>query len=260
MRGTAVFIAVRDGFMRRSLYAFSVVAAVLATLVVVPAGHNNAPVNAAPGQQFTWFNQTMTHNVKKYAQPTTTAPSDWTSPINYVGGHVYLRLDVLTKPSSLNTAAQVCVWRNSYTEESCSSARTFTAPGVQWVDLGPTTGWWKKNGAFSWATASFLCRRGIMFKDVETGTLLMSGGRGTSCYTGATSLTQHVPISVHAEAIVVAAGSTSFPLRPGPVVRRRGAQRACRVEVAQHSADRRGGPVGQRSGGTANALARVLDP
>ncbi len=195
--------------MRRSLYAFLVVAAVPAMLVVVPAGHNNVPAHAAAGQQFTWFNQTMTHNVKKYAEPATTAPSDWTSPINYAGGHVYLRLDVLTKPSSLNAAAQVCVWRNSYTEESCSSTRAFTAPGVQWVDLGPTTGWWKKNGAFSWATAFSPTR--IMFKDVETGTLLMSGGCGTSCYTGTTSLTQHVPITVHAEAIVVAAGSTLVP-------------------------------------------------
>lgn len=176
------------------------------TGVLVSGG--NPPASAA-GQQFTWFDQEMTHGpTREYAQANATSPADWTSPNNYADGRVYARLEVLTKPSTLPTAAQICVWRSSFTEETCSPTRTFSTPGVYWIDYGRPSSWWKLGGEWSWTTPFSPTR--IMLKDAATGKLLLSSRCGAACYTG-TDLADHVPITMHAEAIVVAAGSTLTP-------------------------------------------------
>ncbi len=191
--------------VRSALWSVAVLAIAL-TAFTTSLG--DPPAQAA-GQQFTWFDQAMTHGpTKQYAQATATAPPDWTSPINYAGGRVYVRLEILTKPSAKPVAAQICIWRNSFTEETCSGTRTFTAPGVQWVDYGTPNSWWKKDGSWSW-TSPFSPTR-IMLKDAATGKLLLSQNCGAGCYTG-TDLAEHVPITMHAEAIVVAAGSELTP-------------------------------------------------
>ena len=200
----------KDGWLVGIRGMFVAVVAMLVGLTGVMVSGDDPPVAvAADAQQFTWFNQTMTHGpTKEYAQATTTAPPDWTSPVNYAGGRVFVRLDILTKPSALPTAAQICIWRSSFTEETCSSSKTFTAPGVQWIDYGVPNSWWKKDGSWSWTTPFSPTR--IMLKDAASGKLLLSQNCGLSCYTG-TDLASHVPITMHAEAIVVAAGSSLAP-------------------------------------------------
>lgn len=169
---------------------------------------SEAPVGAVT-QQFTWFDQALVHDKDRYAELTSPAQvSNWTSPVNWAGGRVYMRMQITAKPSTKAVDAQVCVWRNSFAEETCSPKHRYTSTGVQWVDLGVPNNWWKKNGTWSWASPFSPVR--IMMKDAATQKLLMSSRCGASCYTG-TDLANHVPISLTASAIVVAPGATLAP-------------------------------------------------
>ncbi len=176
------------------------------TLLTFTSGGSSAAVV----DQFTFFDSSsLSHTASKYLQPTTSGPSNWVSPTNYAAGRMYLRLEVVSRPSTKPLDVQICVWRNSYVQESCSpTARLANAGGVQWIDLGSPANWWKKNGTWSWTTAFSPTR--LMIKDVASGKLLMTSNCGASCYTGS-DIASHVPINVKAAAIVVAPGATLQP-------------------------------------------------
>jgi hypothetical protein len=180
----------------------------LATTMAVAVGLVTTPALSSPSTQFTLFDATLTHRRDAYWQPTTTAPTNWVTPINYVNGIPYLRVQVIDKPSSLRVQANVCFWRSQYTVETCATKFFFSNEGTYWVKLQSPSAWWKKNGVFDWTVPFDVSR--IMLKNASTGKLLMDRRCGASCYTGS-DLAQHVPITLSAEMIVVARGARLNP-------------------------------------------------
>lgn len=185
----------------------------LVLVVAVVAGSLALVARPASGatQQFLWYDQQVTHTERAYAEPTQSAatPASWVSPVSYVNGRVYTRVQVLSKPSTKPVDMQICVWRNSFAEESCSlTYLRYSTPGVYYVDYGVPSQWWKKGGTFSWATRFSPTR--FMIKDPNTGKLLMTASCGASCST-ASAVTGHVPISLDVATVVVAQGATLAP-------------------------------------------------
>jgi hypothetical protein len=172
------------------------------------AGAATGSDQAAPRstQQFTLFDAVgMTHSFNRYLQPRHGGPANWTAPVNYTTGRVLVRFQVTAKPSTKPLTMQICAWRNSYKEETCSGRLTFDRVGTYWIDLGAAGSWWKKNRVWSWATPYHPMR--LMIGDPVTGKLLMSRSCGAHCLPEAAVL-PHVPIRVDASAIVVAKGAT----------------------------------------------------
>lgn len=173
---------------------------VIAGALVVPT----TSTSAAEGQ-FTFFDdQALQSRADAYAQPTTEQPDDWTSPVDYVRGRVYVRLDVEPRPSTKQINVQLCVWRNSFSEESCSPQKRLSTGGVQWLDFGRPGAWWKKGGSFDWDQPVDVTR--LMLKDPTTGKLMQTSRCGAACYTG-DDVDDHMPISFRAHSVVVQAGT-----------------------------------------------------
>jgi hypothetical protein len=53
-------------------------------------------------------NSTTTHDAHYDVKPMADQPANWRSPVDYAGGTVYIYLDVMTKPSNLDTMIDVC--------------------------------------------------------------------------------------------------------------------------------------------------------
>lgn len=167
---------------------------------------------AAAAPQRVLFSYTGVQSFAQYWEPRPAQPSSYTSPVNYAGGHFYLKLDVLSKPSNKAMIPQVCMWRHGakkFQYETCSSTKmSFTSKGTYWIDLGAPAGWWKKAGGYDWSKQASVMR--IMLKDPATKKLFLSSKCGAACYRGG-DLAQHVPVQMRAELIMVPKGSTLAP-------------------------------------------------
>jgi hypothetical protein len=178
---------------------------VAASLVVV-----TRPADAVT-QQFLWYDQQVTHTDRSYATPTQSAatPDSWTSPVNYAGGRVYTRFQVLSKPSSKPLDVQICVWRDRFTKESCAPiGLRFANEGTYYIDFGSPSSWWKLNGSWSWSIPFEPTR--WMVKDPNTGKLMQTANCGSYCSTPS-AVNGHVPMTFDVAAVVVAAGATLDP-------------------------------------------------
>lgn len=183
-------------------------------LVVALATLASALVGAtrvgATDTHFTYFDQPLVHQATKYAQPTTlSGPTNWVSPVNYRDGTVYARFEVTAKPTDMALAAQLCLWRDNLTQETCSPLRSFSGEGVHWFDLGRPSSWWKKGGTWDYDRPATMAR--FMIKDPSRGELLMTGSCGAACYEGPATVADHVPIEIDASVIVVAKGASLVP-------------------------------------------------
>lgn len=189
---------------------FTVLAVVVlaATLVMVAR-----PADGAT-QQFTWFDQVVSHTYNTYAQPTqsTATPASWNSPVNYAGGRVYARIQVLEKPSTKPLDLQICAWRHGerrWQYETCTRViQRFTSTGVLWIDFGVPNTWWYMNGVWTWGTRFDVVR--LMVKDPNTGKLMQTDNCGAYCST-TSAVSGHIPLKFDAHAIVVASGATLAP-------------------------------------------------
>jgi hypothetical protein len=165
-------------------------------------------VSLAAATQFVFVDDTITWTKNSYDAPPQLGPSNWTSPVDYVNGHVYARYHSLSKPSDLNTAVQLCMWQDSYNLESCSKCYNHTTEGIYYYDWGTPGTWWNKNPLDY--TRQFQ-RIYLMHKDGScSAKLLMTGACGAACYEGS-DIDQHVPIRFHVKVIVVSAGGTLQP-------------------------------------------------
>ena len=127
---------------------------VTATLVapVVSGSASGAP------QQFTLLEHSGQQTTSQYWEPTLNQRTDYTTPINYAEGRVYIKLDVLQKPSAKPVVAQLCMWRHTATTrfkfETCARTTktnlTFTKKGTYYHDAGEPAAWYKKNGVWDW--------------------------------------------------------------------------------------------------------------
>jgi hypothetical protein len=99
------------------------------------AGCAFVEVGAASAQQFVVTEATYTATVDNtmdshfYEPPAKATPSNWTSPVDYSKGTAYVRLEVLSKPSTKKTLYNVCFEGNS--GYCCMGyPPPYTAPGV----------------------------------------------------------------------------------------------------------------------------------
>jgi hypothetical protein len=183
-----------------------VVALLCAIVALVPT-----PGTGAVTQQLTWWDQPVTHTATSFFEPAQSAatPSSWTSPVAWANGRVLTRIEITAKPSAKPVDIQICVWRNSFAEESCSTQLLRVATtGTHYKDFGVPAQWWKRGGTFSWAAPVSPVR--LMVKDPDTGLLLQTGSCGTHCSTPE-AVAGHVPIHADVAAVVVAPGATLAP-------------------------------------------------
>jgi hypothetical protein len=195
--------------MRHRLIGAAVAVLVLSGAIAL--GTATSGTAGAATTQFTFFNQNVTHTSTSYAAPAISAetPANWVSPINYAAGRMYLRFEVLSKPTNKTLQVQMCLWRSNYTIETCSGTTDFSGTGVHWIDLGRPNDWWKKNGNWSW-TIPFSPVR-LMIKDKATGKLFLTNSCGAYCSTE-TAVAGHLPLSIHASSVVVAPGAQLQPI------------------------------------------------
>ena len=186
-----------------------------------------APPTGGTGKQITLFDaKNIVQDFDQYAQPNANWPSGGSmkSPVNYADGRAYMRLEILSKPTSINMAAQVCFWfqydgksfANKY-EETCSSPSTlmqFTDEGLYYFEIRSPSTWWSQNGSnnktgqFDWGKKPHVAR--IMFKDLKTGTLFFEKSCGSACWSGGDAR-DHTPVKFNAELIFVEKGKTFSP-------------------------------------------------
>jgi hypothetical protein len=156
--------------------------------------------------QFDFINQTHTWDGSASGYNLTEmGPTNWVSPVNYVDGRVYIRYELVQRPSDKVVACQLCMWQDSWTKESCCQCFNTKPIQVYYHDAGTPSGWWRKSPLDY--TRAFQ-RVSFMHKDLScSGMLLMSSSCGSHCYQGG-DLNQHVPITFKLHVIVVSAGAT----------------------------------------------------
>jgi len=135
-------------------------------------------------------------------------PENWIEPVNYVEGSIYLRLAVLSKPSSKPVFVQMCLFQKGWQVENCADGITFSDEGVYIAKLEcRPIDFWKKGGVsldFS-APFSHVCFA-VKENDCE-GRLMLYSNCGEACYQK-DDLELHMPMEVHATVIVVEKGES----------------------------------------------------
>ena len=112
-------------------------------------------------EQFVLIDQTLDWTAGANEQPVQLGPRNWTSPVNYKDGEVFLRYEAVNKPSSKQVAIQMCVWQDDYYLENCAGCNiTYTDEGVYYANMGTPTTWWK-NGGRSLSTLSLRSVSGL---------------------------------------------------------------------------------------------------
>jgi len=95
----------------------------------------SAPRRASAQDQFVLVDMTFTATAQntmlsQYAlKPLAGAPANWRSPVDYASGSIYVRFEVMEKPSARSTLCNVC-FENSGTLTCMPYAPPYTATGV----------------------------------------------------------------------------------------------------------------------------------
>lgn len=182
-----------------------------AALVALTSALVPSAANAAETQRVL-FDHRGQQTANSYFEPAGNQPANWVSPANYRDGRIYIRLEVISKPSSLPVQGLLCLWRHGtkkFQYETCGGGKTmrFSDEGVYWVDAGTPGKWWKKKGGWDFTKPASVMR--IMLKDPATGKLLLSSKCGATCFQG--DVSQHVPVEMRATVIMVASGAKLNP-------------------------------------------------
>lgn len=89
--------------------------------------------------------------------PAAAANGDWTSPINYAGGTLFMRAEIRSQPVAQAMKLQLCMWQDGTTLETCTATRNVSGtPGtvVTWSSSIPTM--YKKDGLpLNWASPRY---------------------------------------------------------------------------------------------------------
>jgi len=175
---------------------------------------------ASCGDQVTFFKQEMQDTAAGYWE-IPKPKGGFRMAAKYAQGNAYLRLEVASKPTSIEVFPQVCFWRWEPTAacperwkvfaETCSSqsAFSYTSTSVSYVSLGAPSQWWKKaSPAWSYALPWDALR--ILQKADYNGTkyLLQDGSCGSACWPVAGGAAAHLPITMAGELVLVAQGKS----------------------------------------------------
>ena len=133
-------------------------------------------------------------------------PKDFVSPINYSGGTLYQRVEVITKPSQNVALLQSCFFQDQLISEkhACNSGSTFTVPGTYYSSQPMTSMY--QYGNISWNRS--LLSQMVVLKDkngIPVDDISYSG-----LWFGSPDLSLYYPMEVNYTVIVVPPGE------PGP--------------------------------------------
>jgi hypothetical protein len=110
----------------------------------------------APGEELLVFDLNQEVTVDDHGFPWDKPPlanGDWTQPINFAEGTLYLRVEIFDQPVPQNMKLEFCVWQANNTLENCSSRVSVsgqTGTIVTWST--PVKQMWKKDGQpINWA-------------------------------------------------------------------------------------------------------------
>jgi hypothetical protein len=148
------------------------------------------PESTEAGRTITIFSGSDYLAANHYWEIPHRGPGNLVSPVNYVRGNAVLRVSV-NKPSTKRVLLQICAWRNSFNQETCSKGYAVSArSGSYTFNLGAPQGWWKKGG-WTWTKPYNPIR--IMVKDAATGKLMMTSRCGRAC-SKPSAVKGHLPI------------------------------------------------------------------
>jgi len=127
---------------------------------------------------------------------------NWVSPINYAGGTIQFRAQVISMPQAKQMRLQFCFWQFKNTRETCSRTQQITVgQTVTWSQ--PLNGMWKKdNRALDWTKPRD--RNGVAIKTLK--------GKPVSDYSGwhwhGENPSQWYPMNLHFTVVIVRQGQT----------------------------------------------------
>ncbi len=178
----------------------------LSSVVAVRAqAETNAPAATNVPGELLIYNWTTPVTKQQHGFPWDKPPKqngNWVSPINYAGGTIQFRFQVLSMPKPKSMRLQFCFWQNRSALETCSRTQVVTSggPAVTWSQtLG---GMWKKGRALDWTRPRD--RNGVAIKTL--------GGKPVSDYSGwnwnGENPNDWYPMNVRFTVVVVAKGKT----------------------------------------------------
>ncbi|MBX7254567.1 MAG: hypothetical protein K1X50_21475 [Candidatus Promineofilum sp.] len=145
--------------------------------IVAVQAQSEAPAAANVAGELLVFDWNKPVTTAQHGFPWDKPPKEngnWVSPINYAGGNIYFRAQVISMPKPKSMKLQFCFWQSKNTRETCSRTQAI-APGqvVTWSQ--PLTGMWKKdNRQLDWTKPRD--RNGVAIKTMQ--------GKPVSNYSG----------------------------------------------------------------------------
>lgn len=179
---------------------------IVATLAAV------APLAAAAQEQFTLLDATYTHNTETKAFSFFPipggVPDNWYLPANYVGGTIYMRLEVFSKPTDRGVNYQICVFQGARVKENhaCARYQFFTSPGVYTWQQAVSSLW--QFNEIDWTKP--LTETMLVVKDKD-GNPVDDRFGFAGAWDGSPNFALYYPMQVRFTAIVVAQGSVFLP-------------------------------------------------
>lgn len=81
--------------------------------------------------------------------PLASGNGDWTTPINFAEGRLFIRATVRSMPTNKDMRLQFCIWQDSLTRETCSPQRalSYTGSEVTIQNGSAISGFWVKDPA-----------------------------------------------------------------------------------------------------------------
>ncbi len=161
----------------------------------------------AQTDQFVLLDTHYTHNTETRAFSffpiPAGVPDNWYAPVDYVGGTIHMRLEVLSKPSTKGVNYQICIFQDQHSSDkhACAKYQYFTAPGVYtWQQ--PVSSLWQFN-VIDWSRK--LLDTMLVVKDKNGNPVDDRYGFG-GAWDGSPDFSLYYPMEVHFTAIVVRNG------------------------------------------------------
>jgi hypothetical protein len=135
-------------------------------------------------------------------------PDNWRTPVNYAEGTIYMRLEVLSKPSTRGVNYQICIFQDQHSapKHACARYQYFTAPGLYTWSQAMT-------GMFQYGNLDWTRRMldlMLVVKDRGGNPVDDRFGFG-GLWDGSPDFSLYYPMEVKFTAIVVAKGATFAP-------------------------------------------------
>jgi hypothetical protein len=122
------------------------------SLAAASAATSNAGFAAAPATELLVFdlNRPVTTKDRGFPgdrPPRPAANGDWTTPVNFAEGRLYIRVEIRSQPRPKDMRLQFCMWQYDYTLETCGKQTAMRGvPGTVVTWSQRIQDMWKKDG------------------------------------------------------------------------------------------------------------------